>query len=161
MTDVLSCPLLRYLYIYSSHIPLIHIYTLRSLYKLPVLLLDDFADVTPAVVRQAYIEALYRVEEWEYTRITERHWVTILKEVTYISCASIYITYILLLDYFFGVYTGLSYRHYRPHAQSAPYVGRGPLLHPPTGALRLRGHGGLRARDQACASKVCIVICVY
>ena len=58
-----------------------HICTLRSLYKLPVLLLDDFADVSPEVVRQAYIEALYRVEEWEYTRITEKHWVTILKEV--------------------------------------------------------------------------------
>ena len=53
----------------------------RSLYKLPVLLVDDFADVTPELVRQAYVEALYRVDEWQYGRITEKHWIGILKEV--------------------------------------------------------------------------------
>ena len=54
----------------------------RSLYKLPVLLVDDFADITPELVRQAYVEALYRVDEWEYWRITEKHWIGILKEVS-------------------------------------------------------------------------------
>ena len=67
-----------HVYTYPSYI---YIYTLRSLYKLPVLLVDDFADVTPELVRQAYVEALYRVEDWEFTRITEKHWIGILQEV--------------------------------------------------------------------------------
>lgn len=50
----------------------------RSLYKLPALLLDDFADATPEIIRQAYVEALYRIDEWDYTRITERHWQRII-----------------------------------------------------------------------------------
>ena len=50
----------------------------RSLYKLPALLLDDFADATPEVIRQAYVEALYRADEWDYTRITERYWQRLL-----------------------------------------------------------------------------------
>ena len=54
----------------------------RSLYRLPALLLDDFADVTPTVIRQAYVEALYRIDDWDFTRITEKHWVTILNEVS-------------------------------------------------------------------------------
>jgi hypothetical protein len=54
----------------------------RSLYRLPALLLDDFADATPALLRQAYVEALYRADEWDYTRITERHWQRILYEVS-------------------------------------------------------------------------------
>lgn len=35
----------------------------RTLYRLPALLVDDFADVTPDLVRQAYVEALYRADE--------------------------------------------------------------------------------------------------
>ena len=35
----------------------------RTLYKLPALLVEDFADLTPMLVRQAYVEALYRADE--------------------------------------------------------------------------------------------------
>jgi hypothetical protein len=35
----------------------------RTLYRLPALLVDDFADLTPELVRQAYVEALYRVDD--------------------------------------------------------------------------------------------------
>ena len=35
----------------------------RTLYRLPALLVDDFADLTPHIIRQAYVEALYRVDE--------------------------------------------------------------------------------------------------
>lgn len=35
----------------------------RSLYRLPALLVDDFADLTPYLVRQAYVEALYRADD--------------------------------------------------------------------------------------------------
>ena len=34
----------------------------RTLYKLPVLLLDDFADLTESLLRTAYVEALYRAD---------------------------------------------------------------------------------------------------
>ena len=35
----------------------------RTLYRLPVLLVDDFADLTPDLLRQAYVEAIYRADE--------------------------------------------------------------------------------------------------
>ena len=45
----------------------------RSWHKLPVLQLDDFYEVTPAVVRQAYVEALYHAHfhRWDYRRLTQ------------------------------------------------------------------------------------------
>ena len=46
----------------------------RTLYRLPALLVDDFADVTPELIRQAYVEALYRADSWDYRRITARYW---------------------------------------------------------------------------------------
>lgn len=50
----------------------------RSLYKLPALLLEDFAQASPEVIRQAYVEALYRVDEWDYTRLTESYWMNLV-----------------------------------------------------------------------------------
>jgi hypothetical protein len=35
----------------------------RTLHRLPALLVDDFNDLTPALVREAYVEALYNVDE--------------------------------------------------------------------------------------------------
>ena len=46
----------------------------RTLYRLPALLVDDFADVTPELIRQAYVEAVYRADSWDYRRITARYW---------------------------------------------------------------------------------------
>ncbi len=56
----------------------------RTLYRLPALLLDDFADLTPKLLREAYVEALYRADEC-YTRITERHWQRVIFEVRLLS----------------------------------------------------------------------------
>jgi hypothetical protein len=48
----------------------------RSWHKLPVLQLDDFAVVTPEVIRQAYVEVLYHAEfgRWDYRRMTQSWW---------------------------------------------------------------------------------------
>jgi hypothetical protein len=46
----------------------------RTLWKLPALLVDDFADLTAALIQSAYVEALYRAEEWEYERLTTKWW---------------------------------------------------------------------------------------
>lgn len=51
------------------------------MYKLPVLLLDDYAYLTPTLLREAYVEAIYRADEWEYERMTKRYWETLLFEV--------------------------------------------------------------------------------
>ena len=46
----------------------------RTFWKLPVLLVDDFAYVNPEIIHSAYLEALYRRDEWEYYRLTKRFW---------------------------------------------------------------------------------------
>lgn len=46
----------------------------RTFYKLPVMLLDDFAELTALNLRQAYVEALYLADKWEYERMTRRYW---------------------------------------------------------------------------------------
>lgn len=43
----------------------------RTFYKLPILMLDDYAVLTETMLRQAYVEALYRADEWEYARMTQ------------------------------------------------------------------------------------------
>lgn len=54
----------------------------RSLYRLPALLVDDFADIRPDMLRQAYIEALYRVDQWEYKRMTKQYWIDLVHNVS-------------------------------------------------------------------------------
>ena len=54
----------------------------RVLYRLPALLVDDFADVTPDLVKQAYVEALYHVDQWDYKRMTTRWWERLLYKVS-------------------------------------------------------------------------------
>lgn len=43
----------------------------RTFYKLPILMLDDYADLSESILRTAYVEALYRADEWEYARMTQ------------------------------------------------------------------------------------------
>ena len=54
----------------------------RTLYKLPVLILDDYSDLTPEILRQAYVEALYRADDWEYERMTHQYWEHLLFSVS-------------------------------------------------------------------------------
>ena len=53
----------------------------RALYKLPVLMVDDFADVTPELVRQAYAEAIYRLSDWDYTKLTHKWWENLILDI--------------------------------------------------------------------------------
>ena len=53
----------------------------RALYKLPVLMVDDFADVTPELVRQAYAEAIYRLSDWDYSKLTHKWWEHLILEI--------------------------------------------------------------------------------
>lgn len=53
----------------------------RTLYKLPALLVDDYSEVTPLMVRTAYIEAIYHADEWEYERLTRKFWENVIKSV--------------------------------------------------------------------------------
>lgn len=46
----------------------------RTFYKLPVLLVDDYAELTPFLIKQAYIESIYRLDEWEFDRLTSHYW---------------------------------------------------------------------------------------
>ena len=55
----------------------------RTLYRLPVLLLDDYDELTPALLRQAYVEALYRADDWEYERMTRRWWERLIFDISY------------------------------------------------------------------------------
>lgn len=50
----------------------------RTLWKLPVLFVDDYADLTADIIRSAYVEAIYRADEWEYERLTTKHWYDVL-----------------------------------------------------------------------------------
>ena len=52
----------------------------RTVYKLPVLLVDDFYDLSAELLEQAYVEAIYRGlrNEWEYQRMKPSWWLEIL-----------------------------------------------------------------------------------
>ena len=54
----------------------------RNLYRLPALLVEDFGVVNENFLRQAYVEALYRVDEFEYSRLSQNHWEGILMKVS-------------------------------------------------------------------------------
>ena len=53
----------------------------RTVYRLPVLLVDDYADLTSDMIRSAYVEALYRADDWEYERLTKQWWERLIFEV--------------------------------------------------------------------------------
>ena len=54
----------------------------RTLWRLPALLVDDFYDITPELLRAAYVEALYRADEFEFERLTQRFWFTVIANVS-------------------------------------------------------------------------------
>ena len=53
-----------------------------KLWRLPALLVDDFDDVTPDLLRSAYVEALYRADDFEFERLTQGYWNTIIANVS-------------------------------------------------------------------------------
>lgn len=54
-----------------------------------MLLVDDFAEVTPQLLRSAYVEALYRAQggEFEFQRLRQSYWYSFLMNVS--STASV------------------------------------------------------------------------
>eukprot|EP00607_Mallomonas_marina_P008592 CAMPEP_0182420932 /NCGR_PEP_ID=MMETSP1167-20130531/6044_1 /TAXON_ID=2988 /ORGANISM="Mallomonas Sp, Strain CCMP3275" /LENGTH=241 /DNA_ID=CAMNT_0024597523 /DNA_START=874 /DNA_END=1599 /DNA_ORIENTATION=- len=54
----------------------------RSLWKLPALLVDDFAYVTPQLLRTAYVEAMYHADDFEFERLTMSFWWNVIFNVS-------------------------------------------------------------------------------
>jgi hypothetical protein len=47
----------------------------KTLWRLPALIVEDFDEITPDLLRAAYLEALYRAEEFEFERLTQSFWI--------------------------------------------------------------------------------------
>jgi hypothetical protein len=54
----------------------------RTLWRLPALLVDDFYDVNPEMLRQAYVEAVYHRDDFEYERLTQSFWYEVIYNVS-------------------------------------------------------------------------------
>jgi len=54
----------------------------RTLYRLPALLVDDFASVTPDLIRRAYIEAVYHADLWEYERLSRKWYTDLIYQIS-------------------------------------------------------------------------------
>jgi hypothetical protein len=58
------------------------IYFIFKTWKLPVLLVDDFSSITPSLLRLAYLEALYHVDEFEFGRLKQSYWYSLIMKVS-------------------------------------------------------------------------------
>ena len=67
---------------YPSLFPLFWLIFLFKLWRLPALLVEDFYDITPTLLRSAYVEALYRADEFEFERLTQNFWNTVIANVS-------------------------------------------------------------------------------
>ncbi len=54
----------------------------RTLWRLPALLVDDFYDINPKMLRQAYVEAVYRRDDFEYERLSQSFWYEVIYNVS-------------------------------------------------------------------------------
>jgi hypothetical protein len=54
----------------------------RTVWRLPVLVVEDFAVVTPDLLRTAYVEAMYRIHDFEFERLTQRFWHNLIFNVS-------------------------------------------------------------------------------
>ena len=50
---------------------------------MPALLLEDFDEITPELLRSAYVEAMYRAHEFEFIRLTQGYWWSVISNVSY------------------------------------------------------------------------------
>ena len=46
------------------------------------MMVEDFDEVTPQLLRQAYLEALYRAEDFEFERLTQSFWWSVIANVS-------------------------------------------------------------------------------
>jgi hypothetical protein len=54
----------------------------KTLYKLPALLVEDFAILTPSLIRRAYVEAIYHADEWEYERLSRKWYNELIYQIS-------------------------------------------------------------------------------
>lgn len=54
----------------------------KSLWRLPALLMEDFDEVTPELLHQAYLEAIYRADEFEFDRLTLKFWIDFIYNIS-------------------------------------------------------------------------------
>ena len=54
----------------------------RTFWRLPVLLVEDFMDITPELLKTAYIEAVYRVDDFEFERLKQSFWWSVIMNVS-------------------------------------------------------------------------------
>ena len=47
-----------------------------------MLLLDDFSEISEELLRTAYLEALYHVKEFEFERLTQSFWFSVIHNVS-------------------------------------------------------------------------------
>ncbi len=52
------------------------------MWRLPALFVEDFDEITPELLRVAYIEALYRVDDFEFERLTQSFWYSVIANVS-------------------------------------------------------------------------------
>ncbi len=52
------------------------------MWRLPALFIEDFAALTPELLRVAYIEALYRAKDFEFKRLTQTYWYSVMTNVS-------------------------------------------------------------------------------
>lgn len=53
-----------------------------QLWRLPAVLVDDFDDVTPELLRSAYVEAMYYADQFEFERLHQSFWWDVLYNVS-------------------------------------------------------------------------------
>eukprot|EP01038_Epipyxis_sp_PR26KG_P010709 gene10709-14380_t len=54
----------------------------RTVWRLPVLIVEDYDMVTPELLRTAYIEAIYHADDFEYQRLTQRFWSNFIMNIS-------------------------------------------------------------------------------
>jgi hypothetical protein len=54
----------------------------RTLWRLPALLVEDFDEINPEMLHEAYVEALYRKDEFEFERLTQGFWSAVIANVS-------------------------------------------------------------------------------
>ncbi len=52
------------------------------MWRLPALFIEDFAELTPELLKVAYIEALYRAKDFEFKRLTQTYWYSVMTNVS-------------------------------------------------------------------------------
>lgn len=57
----------------------------KAVYGLPVLVIDDWGELTPEMVKSAYVEALYRAPDFEWHKLNQHWWYDFVMNVSVTS----------------------------------------------------------------------------